>query len=93
MAQRSDGQPLLMRGVRKGRENVLDDGAQRKIDDIERTLAGSNRREVQDIINDGQEIIATLADAPAYSRCSSSNVVSKSNPVMPQMPFMGVRSS
>src|SRR5262245_44583103 len=57
------GKPLLVRGFRKGLEDIFDHDAQLELDNVKSTLAGFDLGEVQHIVNESQEIVAAFLDS------------------------------
>jgi hypothetical protein len=74
-------------------EDGLDDGADVDRGVLELDAAGLDLGVVEDVVDDGEEGVAAVADGAEYSRCSRVSSVLARSWAMPRTPFIGVRIS
>jgi hypothetical protein len=63
------------------------------VDVLDLELAGLDLREVENVVDDRQQMLAGLIDGVGEARCCALSAVWRSSSVMPRMPFIGVRIS
>jgi hypothetical protein len=89
----NDLKALLISTEGNQTEGVFETFAEMEVDGFEVELAGFDLREIENIVDDGEQGLGRVLITPRYSYCSGLRSVARASSVIPTIPFMGVRIS